>query len=173
MERPLTEDDFETLLSNATESAIHLELRDAYMADDSFTAWLRTGVVVDDDPADAWWRSVVRAAVARGVGVKRARVISEPVSDYVRWEWACTEPVNVAAGEKVRWLPRHLTTGLCVPPSDFWVFDSQVVVWNHFSGAGEWSGHEVVRDPHLAENCATAFETVWDRGIDHRDYRPS
>lgn len=171
MGTPLTNEDFETLLSATTESAIHLELRDAYMADAAFTSWLENGVIVDD-PADEWWRSVVGEAVARGVEVRRARIISEPVSDYVRWLYECTESVNLAAGEKVRWLPRHLTAGLLVPPSDFWVFDSSVLVWNHFAGDGEWANNEVVRDSALANLCVRAFEAVWERAIDHREYRP-
>jgi hypothetical protein len=114
MGTPLTNEDFEALLSGATESAIHLELRDVYMADAGFTSWLESGIVTDD-PADEWWRSIISTAVARGVEVRRARIISEPVSDYVRWLYQCTESVNLAADEKVRWLPRHLTAGLLVP----------------------------------------------------------
>lgn len=172
MGAPLSNEDFEALLSEATESAIHLELRDAYMADAGFTSWLETGMVVDDS-ADEWWRSVIGSAVSRGVDVRRARIVSEPVSDYVRWLYQCTDPVNLAAGEKVRWLPRHRTAGLLVPPSDFWVFDSSVLVWNHFSGDGEWAGNEVVRDSSLAKLCVNAFEAVWERAVDHREYCPS
>jgi hypothetical protein len=172
MGTPLSNEDFEGLLSGVTKSAVHLELRDAYMADPSFTAWRSTDVVVDD-PADEWWRSVVGAAVARGVEVRRARIVSEPVSDYVRWLWACTEPVNLAAGEKVRWLPRQDTAGLLVPPSDFWVFDSSVLVWNHFAGDGEWASNEVSRDQSLTKLCLDAFAAVWERAVDHQEYRPS
>jgi hypothetical protein len=32
----------------------------------------------------------MRAATARGVTVRRVRVISEPVWDYMLWEHACT-----------------------------------------------------------------------------------
>ena len=34
---------------------------------------------------------VVRAAVARGVMIRRVRVISEPLSDYLLWGHACTD----------------------------------------------------------------------------------
>lgn len=172
MGKPLTEADFETLLSSTSESAVHLELRDAYMADAAFTAWLDEGVVVDD-PADDWWRSLIGTTVARGVDVRRVRVVSEPLSAYARWLWECTERVNLAAGERVRWLPRHMTAGLLVPPSDFWVFDSSVLVWNHFSGDGEWVDNEGSRDATLVELCANAFDAVWERAIDHREYRPT
>ena len=37
--------------------------------------------------------------------IRRVRVVSEPLSEYLRWEHACTE-VNVSVGEDVRWPPR-------------------------------------------------------------------
>jgi hypothetical protein len=172
MGTPLTNDEFDDLLSGVVRSAIHLELRDAYMADASFDKWQETGAVVRD-VNDEWWISTVGASVARGVEVRRARVVSEPLSGYARWLWECTPLVNLAAGERVRWLPRHQTAGLVAPPADFWVFDSSVLVWNHFTGDGELAGNEITYDPELVGLCSNAFEAVWDRAIDHREYRPS
>ncbi|WP_329602678.1 DUF6879 family protein [Actinomadura soli] len=112
-------------------------------------------------------------AVSRGVEVRRARIVSEPLSRYSRWLWECTAQVNLAAGEQVRWLPRHMTAGLVTPPSDFWVFDSAVLVWNHFNGDGEWADNEVTTDHALISQCSAAFAAVWERAVDHGDYRPS
>lgn len=172
MGTPLTNEKFEDLLSAATRSAIHLESRDAYMADASFVRWQQTGVVATD-ANDDWWIATVGAAVASGVKVRRARIVSEPLSSYSRWLWECTPLVNLAAGEMVRWLPRHETAGLVIPPADFWVFDATVLVWNHFTGDGEWADNEVTRDAALVELCFNTFEAVWERAIDHQEYRPS
>lgn len=172
MGKPLTSEKFEALLAAANNSAVHLELRDSYMADDSFTRWLTAGTV-SIDTNDEWWISTVSGAVARGVEVRRARIVSEPLSSYSRWLWECTAAVNLAAGEQVRWLPRHLTAGLATPPADFWVFDSAVLVWNHFTGDGEWAGNEMTRVPSLVSLCCGAFAAVWERAIDHGEYRPS
>ena len=67
--------------------------------------------------------------------VRRARVVSEPLTEYVRWEhdYAVT---NIAAGEDVRWLPRRQAKDLAVPAVDFWVFDGELVLFHHFSGDG-------------------------------------
>ncbi|MFJ2922238.1 DUF6879 family protein [Streptomyces sp. NPDC087307] len=59
------------------------------------------------DPADrsSWWRSwldVVVETPGRGVVMRRLRVVSEPLSDHVRYEYDGTF-TNVAAGEDVRW----------------------------------------------------------------------
>lgn len=164
-------------LAEARRSAVHLEMRDSYMLDDpDFLAWRRGHRL---DPADraSWWRpwlDVVAEAVGRGVVMRRARIVSEPVSDYIRYEYdgAFT---NVAAGEQVRWLPRRQTRDLALPGVDFWVFDNQSVVFNHFTGDGQWAdpGMELVTDPALVKHCAAAFESVWERAIPHEDYRPA
>ena len=64
--------------------------------------------------------------------------MSEPITDYIRFEYDVTAGFNIVAGERVRWLPRHWTAGLLVPPTDFSVFDERVVIWNHFAGDGSW-----------------------------------
>ncbi|MFJ1551121.1 DUF6879 family protein [Streptomyces sp. NPDC088246] len=42
----------------------------------------------------------------------------------------------------------------------------------HFTGSGDWAtdGKERTDDPAAAALCATAFETVWERGIPHEKY---
>jgi hypothetical protein len=57
---------------------------------------------------------IVRAAVACGVTFRRVRVVSEPLSEYMLWEHACTG-TNVQAGEDVRWLPRTNAADLLLP----------------------------------------------------------
>jgi len=55
---------------------------------------------------------------APGAGaVPAAAVVSEPVSDYIRWEHSISEG-NVDAGEDVRWLPRSAMFDLMVPGAD-------------------------------------------------------
>jgi hypothetical protein len=107
----------------------------------------------------------------RGVEVRRARIVStDPVSDYTAWLHAVTAGFNVAAGERVRWLPRRRASMLCLPGNDFWVFDD-TVVWNHFTGDGEWLGVEVTSDPAASAFCRKAFEDVWEIAVDHQDFR--
>jgi hypothetical protein len=104
---------------------------------------------------------------------RRARVVSEPLADYIRFEHAITSEVNVSAGEEVRWLPRQSAAGLLVPLCDFWVFDSLLVRFGYFAGDGTFLEHELSDDPEVVRSCADAFESVWDRAIPHDDYRPS
>jgi hypothetical protein len=55
----------------------------------------------------------------------------------------------------------------------FWVFDGQVVRWNHFSGDSSWVGEERSDDPALARLCASSFDAAWERGVPHGDYQPA
>jgi len=168
-----SETTFAELFAATRESAVHLEMRDGYMLDDpSFVAWLEDGRVVDD-PESQEWRALVRETVGRGVSIRRARIVSEPLSDYIRFEHALTAGHNIAAGEEVRWLPRRLTTSLALPGNDFWLFDGKTLLVNHFSGEGESFGMELDPDPSAVKLCAEAFEAVWSRAVPHEDYTPA
>lgn len=146
-----------------------MEMRDAYTPDDpSFAAW-KAGKPVAA-PAGAAWYQMVREHSARGVRFRRARIVSEPLADYIRYEYQSTAP-NLAAGEEVRWLPRRSAPGLRVPLTDYWLFDGRLVRFGHFAGDGTFLGHELVSDPRIAQECAEAFEAVWDLAIPHADYR--
>lgn len=165
---------FAELFAASRESAVHLEMRDGYMLDDpSFAAWLHDGRFDLDDAESREWRAIIRDAVSRGVVVRRARIISEPLSDYVRFEHAVTSVHNVAAGELVRWLPRRQANGLALPANDFWLFDGGTLLVNYFAGDGDWIGMELDSDPEVIKLCAEAFEAVWFRAIRHEDYQPA
>jgi hypothetical protein len=164
---------FAELLASTKSSAIHLEMRDAYEPDDpKFLAWRETGTLAGFGEG-SWWHGLIGSAVARGVTVRRARIVSEPVTDYIRFEHAVTSLHNVPAGELVRWLPRRQASDLALPGNDFWVFDGRLVRFHHFSGDGHSLDEDFSEDPDVIELCETAFEAVWQRGIDHKDYRPT
>ncbi|MCH0542896.1 hypothetical protein I3F58_25725 [Streptomyces sp. MUM 203J] len=163
--------EFAELLSNCKRSAVHLEMRDLYFSNPRFEAWQR-GDRVDWNGRDTWWRPFhqdIADAVARGVAVRRARVVSEPVTDYIRWEHYQTR-ANLEAGELVKWLPRRLASGILLPANDFWIFDGRLMRVHHFSGDGEWTDKELCDDQNVVSLCSAAFEKVWDRAIAHGQY---
>jgi hypothetical protein len=166
---------FAELLGGATRSAVHLEMRDSYAVDyekGPFAAWCN-GVRLDPADRASWWRpwlDLVAETVGRGVVIRRARIVSEPVTEYIRYEHSGTF-TNIAAGELVRWLPRRRASGVALPGNDFWLIDDQVVRWNHFTGDGASAGGEISEDPAHARLCAEAFEAVWALGIPHDEYK--
>lgn len=173
---PQSELSFDELMEAAQHSAVHLEMRDQYAVGDEqadFDEWLRTGERDADPASEYWapWTDMISRAVARGVTVRRARVVSEPVTDYIRYEHAGTV-VNVAAGEQVRWLPRHRAADLLLPGADLWIFDSARVLFNHFTGDGNWADPdmELRTESEIVKQCMDAFEAVWDRAVPHDEY---
>lgn len=163
---------FDELFRDCRRSAVHLEMRDAYMkSDPAFTDW-QSGTAFD--PADRWadWHRLVTAATSRGVEVRRARIVSTPVSEYIRFEYDVTHSLNITAGEQVRWLSRRAATDLALPGNDFWLFDGALVLVNHFDGEGENMEVELTDAPEIVQLCDAAFESVWKRATPHTEFQP-
>jgi hypothetical protein len=162
---------FAELLGQCQHSAVHLEIRDSYARTDRFESWSR-GERIDWEDRESWWHpydQLISDTVARGVEIRRARIVSEPVSEYIRWEHYVTH-ANVTAGEQVCWLPRRLATTIALPGNDFWLFDERLLRVHHFSGDGAVVEDEIADDPATVKLCASAFEAVWERAIPHHEY---
>ncbi|MFE5872427.1 DUF6879 family protein [Streptomyces roseifaciens] len=167
---------FADLLSSTRRSAVHLEMRDAYGVGDEaedFERFKRTGVASTDPSSSFWphWVPLVADAISRGIVMRRARIVSEPVTDYIRYEHAIT-PVNIEAGEQVRWLPRRQASDIALPGNDFWLFDDRLVQFNIFTGQGDWADppKDLSQEPGVVKLCSSAFEAVWDRAVPHEKF---
>jgi hypothetical protein len=164
------------LFAQTQRSVTHLEMRDTYgTGAPGLQAWLK-GMDVEESAQlgnTADWVSLVSQHTSRGVSFRRARIISEPVTDYIRWEHGVTPACNLAGGEEVRWLPRPQARDLALPGCDFWQFDDGLVCWVYQSGDGEKAGYDLSETPAEVQLCSAAFEAVWSRAIDHAEYRPA
>ncbi|KUL35374.1 DUF6879 family protein [Streptomyces regalis] len=166
---------WDELLGSAQRSAVHWEMRDSYAVDyetGPFADW-RAGVRLAPEDREAWWRpwhSLITETVARGVVVRRVRIVSEPVSEYTHFLYDGTFK-NIIAGEQVRWLPRRQASDIALPGNDGWLIDGRLVRWNHFTGDGASAGGEISEDPAAAKLCAEAFEAAWARAIPHENYK--
>lgn len=172
---PQTVPPFAELLAGCSRSAVHLETRDVYGVaeeDADFAAW-RGGWKYDHGDRSSWWNGFhqsVADAVGRSVTVRRARVVSEPASEYIRYEHSCT-PQNLTAGEAVRWLPRRLASDLLLPGNDLWIFDDRLIRFSLFAGDGRFVEDVMEDAPDVVKRHAEAFEAIWERAIPHQDYR--
>ncbi|MFB7311468.1 DUF6879 family protein [Streptomyces sp. NPDC056192] len=168
---PLSVPPFSELLAKTRNSAVHLEMRDDYGSNPRLESWQR-GERVDWTDRDSWWHpfhQTIADAVARGVVIRRARVVSEPVSEYIRWEHYATH-ANVTAGEDVRWLPRERATGFLLPAHDFWLFDGALLRIHHFAGDGGHVTDELSSDAGTLKSYAAAFEEIWQHATPHSEY---
>ncbi|MFE4170607.1 DUF6879 family protein [Streptomyces sp. NPDC056909] len=164
---------FAEIMAEVRRSAVHLELRDSYGVDneaDNFAAFRRGEWSEARERADRQpWLDLVNEATSRGVAIRRARVVSVRVSEYIRYEHAGTQ-MNVDAGEQVRWLPRDRASDLALPGNDLWIFDERLVQFNIFDGPGQWIRTDFTEDPNVVKFCASSFESVWERGVPHAEF---
>ncbi|WP_412516783.1 hypothetical protein K8Z49_41555 [Actinomadura madurae] len=166
---PISREDFRALFRSSSR-AFHLELRDSYGVDDEngpFRAWL------NGEPDDYQWRTSwldhVREVTSSGVSVQRLRVVSEPHTDYVRWEIAM-DPANIEAGEDVRYFPRHLAKDIEFPDEDCWLFDDDTLVLSLFQPDGRSGGFALSDDLNLLETYRRVREAAWPRAIPSAHY---
>ena len=169
-------DERDRLLAACKRETVHLELRDFYgVAGDAerFARFKELGCRdLEAEAAEVRpWTDLIRSVTRDGRTVRRARIVSEPVTDYIRYEWAGT-PHIVAAGEDVRWLPRRLASTIALPGNDFWLFDDVSVLFTVFNGAGEVAERQLTTDPAAVQLCRAAFEAVWALATPHSEYRP-
>jgi hypothetical protein len=166
----------DSLIAGFQREALHLEMRDVYAAADHsrFRRWLAGEAFDPEEEAEWWkpWREMMRRHREAGRILRRLRVVSEPVTDYIRFEWLDAAEL-VRAGEDVRWLPRQRASALLLPGNDFWCFDAETVVFTHFSGDGEVQGYDLTGDPALVAGSIAAFEEAWTIAVPHGEYVPS
>jgi hypothetical protein len=166
----------DSLIAGFRREALHLEMREVYAAADHgrFRKWLAGEEPDPRDEAQWWepWREMMRRHQDAGRVLRRLRVVSEPVTEYIRFEWLDAAEL-VKSGEDVRWLPRQRASGLLLPANDLWCFDGQSIVFTFLSGDGAVQGYEMATDPELVSNVVAAFEAAWSAAIPHGKYTPS
>ena len=168
----LSYDDFSALFPKVKREALHLEMRDSYGTEAEIPHLAKWAAGEPDDLG--WlrpWCTLIRDATLAGKVFRRARIVSEPLSDYQRWAHSLTPPM-VDAGEDIRWVPRQLVSAVGIPGNDFYLFDGQLAVFLLYAGNGLSAGMMKTADTAVTELCRRAFDAVWELSIPHRDYHP-
>jgi hypothetical protein len=170
--RPVSDSDFEHLLVTFEREAIHLETRDTYGTAVELPHMARWAA---GEPDDLEWLqqrcATLREAGRAGKSVRRARIVSEPLSDYQRWSYSIAQPM-VDAGEDIRWVPRRLLSSTAIPGNDFYLFDGRIVTFLTYTGSGLDAGKFLSTEPDDIQLCQASFGAVWELAIPHREYRP-
>ena len=120
-------DAFET----ARHSTFRLETLPFYAGDPNFDRWL-VGEPWQDTESKAHWCDLVRRRTAGGVAMQRVHLVTEPLSDYLRFELEWSYPPNVKAGEDVRVLVADYWGA-----TDFWLFDDRELWVMHYDVDGQ------------------------------------
>lgn len=168
--RLLQGQEFDNLFRTFHHSAFHLELKDSYHVPEEAGPF---ELFLQGKPDDfSWhhpWLRLVRQATQAGKHITRVRVVSVPHCDYTRWGLSVA-PLNIQAGEDLRWLPRHLATGIDFPSQDYWLFDENRVVFTCFAEDGRFAGGAPASDPQIIQQCRTVHHQVWALAIPHQQY---
>jgi len=157
-------------LACASKRAFHLEQQDAYHVaaeDEPFGRWLR-----GEHDNYAWhqdWLNFLRQSTAAGVQVQRVRLASIPHSDYIRWGLDVS-PLNIDAGEDIRYLSRHLTKDIDLPDEDYWLLDDATLILSVFSADGRTGGFAQGTSPELLQQCRTVRDLLWHRAVPYGEY---
>ena len=101
--------------------------------------------------------------------ITRARIVTVPHVPYTQWGLAVA-PLNIAAGEDIRWLPRHLAQDIDLTADDYWLFDNEIVVFTIFEPDGRFAGGASTTDPRIVRYCREVHDAVWQRAIPHERY---
>ncbi|GAB2549177.1 DUF6879 family protein [Nocardia heshunensis] len=150
---------WDALWHEAKRSAFHLETRDSYSVaneNERLNAFLN-----NEPPPDPRtpWQDLMRETSGRGVALTRVRVVTVPLSDYQRWLLSVTHH-NVNAGEDIRYVPRHLAGE--VPQDDWWMFDTERVVYNLWDAEGRPVGMAITTDPRIVAYCDSVRQRLWE-----------
>lgn len=161
---------FDDLFRTFNRDAFHLEVQDAYQSPDEDGPF---GLFLAGQRDDfAWhrpWLALIREVTDAGKRITRARVVTVPHVDYTRWGLTVA-PHNMAAGEDIRWLPRHLIDPNDLTADDFWLFDDERVIFTVFEPGGRFAGGAHTSDPRIVGRCRTVRDRVWEAAIPHGLY---
>ncbi|MFV2197688.1 DUF6879 family protein [Nocardiopsis sp. LOL_012] len=144
--RPLSESEFDRLFEECRYTAFRLETLQVYdvgYEEEAFRRFLNDGGSVTNSAHEEWVR-----LVSGDRRFRRVHVVTEPLTDYVRFESVWAYRANVKAGEDVNILP--VTEGSWpegIPHTDYWLFDSHQLVLMSYDLDGRMLTPELVTDP--------------------------
>jgi len=109
------------------------------------------------------WLDRIRADVASGRAWRRIHAVTQPLSDYIRYECEWGYVPNSAAGEQV--CIAELTPALA-HVGDFFVLDESHVVRSRYDETGRFVDAEVIGDSASAAPFLAISELLWNQATD-------
>ncbi|MCM6778132.1 hypothetical protein NDR87_32085 [Nocardia sp. CDC159] len=150
--------------------AVHLELEDTYTTPEEAEPFRK---FLEGEPDDyAWfsdWADLVRDLTTNGRTMRRVRVVTVPHVDYTRWSLVVAAR-NEAAGEDVRYIPRHTVDPALVAGDDWWIFDDDLVAFSVFTPEGAGAGLATTTDPVIAAHIRNVRDRLWPLAIPYTEY---
>lgn len=153
-------DGFAALFDDFEHSLWRLEQRGHYEEPDEAEPFRQ---FLDGEPQDLGWMAEffdwTRAATGQGKRFQRVRVLTDPLTDYLRFQLSFTADA-VAAGDDIRVLEPRVAAVLKLPAEDFWLFDDARVAAISFGDTGV-TGAEVITDPVEVDRYRAVRQRAW------------
>lgn len=164
-------DQLRELLHSFTASSWRWECQGEYAVDAAAMQRWREGRQRDEMERRPWL-DYIRTLVAEGKRFERVRLLTEPLTEYLRWLLAVTY-TNADAGEDIRWIGESDARELDAPGYDFYLFDDSRVAIMKFGPDKVRTGVEVIDDPAVVQEHRAFRDRVWPRAVSHADYYAS
>ena len=121
---------------------------------------------------DDEWVAMLKAGRRWGKRYQRIHIVAEPLTPAMQRELTEGYAPNVSAGEDIGIIP---VAGLDewptdVPRSDWWLFDSSVLLEMDYEPDGAWAGARRVRDPERIVAAGRARDAALHRAVSWRTY---
>ncbi|GAA0638390.1 hypothetical protein GCM10010174_70330 [Kutzneria viridogrisea] len=166
----VTREEHRELVRSVTKSAWRLEIQGTYNEPSEREPVRRYLAGEPDDLV--WfqgWLTRIRELEAIGVRFERVRVLTDPLTDYLRYQLARITSPAVTAGEDIRILPATVARRLDLGTVDFWVLDDERVLVPHFVDHAV-TGGELVTDPVEVARFREVQTRAWDHAVPFREY---
>jgi hypothetical protein len=168
--RKIDADHFGDLFATIERSSWRWECQGHYAVDDDELEQWRAGTAQRGDADDLRWRSYVQGLRQRGIPFERVRMLTDPLTDYLRWMLETTD-WNIESGEDIRWIDQATAADFGMPTYDFYIFDDDRVAIFRFDDAKVLLGVDLIDDADVVEKHQAWRAAVWKHAIPHADYR--
>ncbi|MFF5992565.1 DUF6879 family protein [Prauserella flavalba] len=161
-------DRLDELFREFTASSWRWECQGDYAIDAAKLQRWRDGLPPDLD-AKRPWLDYIRSVTEAGKTWQRVRMLTEPLTEYLRWLIEQTQ-VNVDAGEDIRWIRESQARELGMPNYDFYLFDDERVAIMRFGDDKLLAELDVLDDPATVKQHQHYRDIVWPPSIPHSEY---
>lgn len=107
------------------------------------------------------WAELIQQAKQRSAVVRRLRLVSEPLSEYERFELLAAYQAGITAGEDIRVAVRGVDDQ--IPTTDYWLYDDAVIEWMKYSSAGTYLDSQASRITEADMPGLTAARQLFDK----------
>jgi hypothetical protein len=168
----LTSAEFDAIFTSFEHTAYRLETFQAYDVSyevEPYEAFM-AGHPRPSDSSKDQWVGMIEAAVEAGKVFRRVHVVTEPLTDYLRYELGWSYPPNVEVGEDIRILPTQAGHWPALPRHDYWLFDSSDLWVMDYADDGTFRWIEQVDDPNTIVRHAFWRDAALHLAVPYRDY---